>query len=444
MSYLENIGWVDDYVRQIEPFIFVREIDHLMIKIPNEAFKVNAQGIRILKHMLQGGSVHDIIHGYSNQENVAKDVHFFFCDLKLLLKGCFHEQGEYRGIEKISFDLGFQKLPVLSEVALTYQCNLMCQFCYAGCGCHQSEQSGEMTTQEVCAVLDIIRNEAQVPSVSFTGGEPVLRKDLIQIIHHAKSLSMWTNLITNGTCITPELARTLKQAGLDSAQVSLEAGTPELHDQIVQHSGAFQQTLNGLKALMAAGIRVHTNTTISALNKDHLSEILNIVKQVGLDKLSMNLLMPAGSSIASLDQLLVRYSEIGDIVLHIQKLAESMCLEFMWYSPTPICLFNPIVHGMGNKGCAACDGLLSIAPNGDVLPCSSYPESVGNLLDNQVNFSDLWKSKSVQYFQQKEFAHTKCRQCEHLSVCQGGCPLYWQQVGYNEILEEDHVMVSNA
>jgi len=301
-----------------------------------------------------------------------------------------------------------------------------------------------MNTQEVFTVLKRIRYEAQVPSVSFTGGEPVLRDDLTVIVRHAKSLSMWTNLITNGSRITPELANALKVEGLDSAQVSLEAGTPELHDKIVQQPGAFRNTLEGLHALMDAGIRVHTNTTISALNKDHLADILDLVKQTGLKKISMNLLMPVGSSLQSLNQLLVSYSEIGDIVFNLKKLAESMQLEFMWYSPTPICLFNPIAYGLGNKACAACDGLLSIAPNGDVLPCSSYPEPVGNLLDQRNSFEDIWRSEKAQYFQQKAFAHEKCQQCEHLTVCQGGCPLYWQQVGYHEILENDYVPVSRS
>ena len=443
MFYLENIDWVDDYADQIQPYVFVREEDRLLIKIPNEAYKLNPQGIRILKHIFSGGTVRDIVNAYPDPEAVAEDIHYFFCDLKRLLKGCYHERAEYRGIEKIGYDLGFQQLPVLSEIALTYRCNLKCRFCYAGCGYHPSD-SGEMNFQEVCTILNRIRNDAKVPSVSFTGGEPTLRNDLIDVIRHAKSLGMWTNLITNGTRIDPDLALSLKKAGLDSAQVSLEAGSRDLHDDIVRHHGAFHDSVRGLRALMDTGIRVHTNTTICALNKDYLPEILRLVKRIGLNKLSMNLLMPAGSSLDTLDHLLVRYSEIGEIVCDVQQMAEAMGLEFMWYSPTPICLFNPVIHGQGNKGCAACDGLLSIAPNGDVLPCSSYPESVGNLLDERTSFMDLWHSERARYFREKRYVHQKCRQCEHLAVCQGGCPLYWQHVGYKEILEDHYVPISGS
>lgn len=444
MNYYENIGWVDDYIRQIQPYIHIREFDNLLIKIPNEAYKLNSQGFRVLQHLLKGGSVYSILDVYPNPEDIARDLYFFFCDLKILLKGCFNERNVYRGIEKVPFALGFQTLPVLSEIALTYRCNLACQFCYAGCGCRRSRQDDEMTTEQVYDILHIIRYEAQVPSVSFTGGEPVLRNDLIPIVRHAKSLSMWTNLITNGTLISSNVARSLKKAGLDSAQVSIEAGNAALHDTIVQKNGAFNRSMDGLKNLMEAGIRVHTNTTISALNKEHLDDLLNLVTRLGLDKFSMNLLMPAGTSLQSLDALLVRYSEIGPAILEIKDMADALSLEFMWYSPTPICLFNPIVHGLGNKGCAACDGLLSIAPNGNVLPCSSYPQPIGNLLDKHQSFLDLWNHPQAKSFRQKEFAHPKCQQCESLAVCNGGCPLYWQQVGYDEILEESDVTISET
>jgi radical SAM protein with 4Fe4S-binding SPASM domain len=444
LTYLEHIGWVDEYVKQIRPYIFVRETDCLLIKIPNEAYRLNSMGIRILKHLNKGGRVHAIVNQYEDSEKVARDIHHFFCDLKLILKGCYHERGEYMGIEKVAFGLRFSVLPVLSEVAITYRCNLSCRFCYAGCGCRKAERSSEMSSREVRTILNRIRNEAEVPSVSFTGGEPMLRKDIIPLIRHAKTLSMWTNLITNGTLIDEKQAETLKGAGLDSAQVSLEAGTPDLHDKIVRHAGAFRKTMSGILALRKAGIRVHTNTTVCGLNRDHLTGVLDAVQKMGLTKLSMNLLMPAGSSLNDLNSLIVRYSEIGPIVLDTRDKAMSMGLEFMWYSPTPICLFNPVIHGLGNKGCAACDGLLSVAPNGDILPCSSYPEPVGNLLRDQRHFTELWANPSVRYFQEKHFAHDLCRRCEHLAVCQGGCPLYWRHVGYQEILEENHVLVSGS
>ena len=432
-KFYPRIDWVDDYVKNVAPYVYVREEEHLLIKIPNEAYKLNPSGVSILKRLLKGERVRDIVDAYPDREKVAEDIHVFFSDLRAVFKGCYHEMDERRAVVKVPFTLGFNTLPVLSEIAVTYRCNLACRFCYAGCGCRKDNDSPELATGRVKEVLRIIREEAEVPSVSFTGGEPTLREDLPELIRHAKQLGMWTNLITNGTLITAARAAVFKSAGLDSAQVSLEADNADLHDRIVQRTGAFCRSLDGLKNLKDAGIRVHTNTTISKLNLDNLPGILDLVKAQGFDKFSMNMLMPQGSALTGLNDLLVRYSEVGDLVLGVQRRARDLGLEFMWYSPTPICIFNPVIHGLGNKGCAACDGLLSIAPDGDILPCSSYPRPVGNLLALAGRFRKAWRQGEFAFFQRKGFAQDKCQACEYLAVCNGGCPLYWDEVGVDEL-----------
>ena len=434
MTYYSQIKWVDEYIENAAPFIYVRETDNLLIKIPNEAHKLNPQGVAVLKRLIRGESVYAIIEEHSDKEKVAFDIHNFFCDLRAVLKGCYHEQDARRAVEKVPFSLPFNTLPVLSEIALTYRCNLACRFCYAACGCRKTDYFEELSVDSLKEVLSIIRNEAEVPSVSFTGGEPTLRDDLWELIRFAKSLKMWTNLITNATLITEDVAAALKKAGLDSAQVSLEAAEASIHDSIVDKLGAFSLTMQGLKNLREAGIRVHTNPTISALNKNHLLGILEMVKDLGLDKFSMNMLMPEGSAAQNLKEVLITYTDIGQTILEVAEYAKQLNLEFMWYSPTPMCIFNPIVHGLGNKGCAACDGLLSIAPNGDILPCSSFPKSMGNILKMKGQFKESWHSPEFEFFQKKRFAHDICQECEYLAICNGGCPLYWKQVGFEEIL----------
>jgi len=241
------------------------------------------------------------------------------------------------------------------------------------------------------------------------------------------------NLITNGTLATRETVAALKAAGLDSAQVSIEAGEAGLHDRIAAVPGAFALTMAGLRNFRAAGIRVHTNTTVSALNKACVEEIAGLVKELGLDKFSMNMLMPVGSAGANLEETFISYTEIGPVVDRARARAGELGLEFMWYSPTPVCIYNPIAKGLGNKGCSACDGLLSVAPNGDILPCSSYPKPMGNILAHKGGFAALWSSAPFKYFQEKRFAHALCAECDALAHCNGACPLYWERAGYKEL-----------
>ncbi len=442
MQWKKDIEWVDAYAARIRPFVFVREEDRLLIKIPNQAYKLNESGLRTLRHLLDGGRVGEILDRAADPESAARDIHVFMQDLQALLKGCAHEAQERKGIETIPFSLPFNTLPVLSEVALTYRCNLKCAFCYAACGCWRREGGEELSTGDVKTILTMIREEAQVPSVSFTGGEPLLRRDLPELVRHAKSLGMWTNLITNGTLADEDRVAGLRSAGLDSAQVSIEGPDARVHDRIVGQPGAFEAAWAGLMRLRGAGIRVHSNTTICGLNRGHLAALLQRLKDAGMERFSMNLVMPVGSAQRSVDQLHVSYREIGPIVRAVQAEALRLGIEFMWYSPTPVCLFNPVPYGLGNKGCAACDGLLSVSPAGDILPCSSYPRPMGNMLKVRGRFRALWHSGEFKYFQQKKFAPSACQGCEHLPMCNGACPLYWQQVGCGELEESRHAPVS--
>ncbi len=125
-----------------------------------------------------------------------------------------------------------------------------------------------------------------------------------------------------------------------------------------------------------------------------MEALVDLLADMGLPRLSANMVIPSGSALDLAIQ--VTYSEIGEIVERVRRHARDRGIEFMWYSPTPMCLFNPLANGLGNKSCAACDGLLSVSPQGDVLPCSSYPMPVGNLL--RQPFAEVWNSAQAVFF----------------------------------------------
>lgn len=427
------IEWIDAYVARLRGFVVVREEDSLLIKVPNEAHKLNPSGVRILKRLFGGERVTELWQSYGGTSEVRRDLYHFFTGLKQVLQGCLDENCLPDAVVSKPFTLGFNTLPVLSEVALTYRCNLRCRFCYAGCSCtRRSDVEGEMSFHDVCRVLRAIRDEAQVPSVSFTGGEPTLREDLPELVRFAReTLGLRVNLITNGTRVTSELARAVADAGLASAQVSLESSLEAEHDALTQVPGSYLRTLDGLQHLRDTGIRVHTNTTLNRLNRESAAAIPGFVRGLGLERFSMNLVIPAGSGRTDGVDINLRYEDVGELVLAVRDAATSAGVEFMWYSPTPVCMFNPIPHRLGNKGCAACDGLLSVSPAGDVLPCSSWPEPVGHILRD--GFRPVWDSARAQALRRKEDAPPGCRACEDFALCQGGCPLYWNHFGCEEL-----------
>ncbi|WP_419650608.1 SPASM domain-containing protein [Thiolapillus sp.] len=183
--------------------------------------------------------------------------------------------------------------------------------------------------------------------------------------------------------------------------------------------------------LKTVGIRVHTNTTINRLNVHEMPDMPRFVSEVlGNERFSMNLLVPTGSAVVHTD-LIVRYTEIGGWLEKIQAQSKARGVEFLWYSPTPMCMFNPIPAGLGNHGCSACDGLISVAPNGSVIPCASYDDEVGSLLENDL--VDVWNGDKAKAYRDKALAHPQCRECSQFDICNGACPLYWRELGFAEL-----------
>jgi radical SAM protein with 4Fe4S-binding SPASM domain len=432
-----DLRWVDELVASARPHLVVRPEDELLILVPNRPVKVNRTAARILGMMLDEGlGIADVLAREGDGPRRRSEIHAFFADLASWLDGTIGEGLGRRAVVREPFTADFCRYPVLAEVALTYRCNLTCGFCYAGCGVAGLpagwDEGRAMTDDDVCRVLDVVRSDARCPSVSFTGGEPTLRPGLARFVRHAKGLGLKVNLISNGQRLDEARVAALADAGLDSAQLSLEGPTPARHDTLVGRPGAFDRLWAGVERLRGRGIRVHTNTTLTRCNLPESEAIVDLVADRGLDRLTMNLVIPCGSA-GGLPDLGVSYREVGDHVLRLRARAEARGVELVWYSPLPLCLFNTIAHGLGNRGCAAADGLLHVSPSGDVLPCSSFghAESLGNLL--RQPFEEVWRSRAARFFRAKEMMPGGCESCPEAAACQGACVLYWREKGVAEL-----------
>jgi radical SAM protein with 4Fe4S-binding SPASM domain len=432
-----DLRWVDELVASARSHLVVRPEDELLILVPNRPVKVNRTAVRILGMMLDEGlGIADVLLREGDGPRRRSEIHAFFADLGSWLNGTIGEGFGRRAVVREPFTADFCRYPVLAEVALTYRCNLACGFCYAGCGVaglpEGWSEDRAMSDEEVCRVLEVIRRDARCPSLSFTGGEPTLRPGLPRFVRHAKGLGLKVNLISNGQRLDEDRVHALADAGLDSAQLSLEGPTAAVHDVLVGRPGAFERLWAGIERLRARGIRVHTNTTLSRRNLPEAEAIVDLVADRGLGRLTMNLVIPCGSA-GGLPELGVSYRDTGEHVLRVRARAEARGVELVWYSPLPLCLFNTIAHGLGNRGCAAADGLLHVSPSGDVLPCSSFGhgESLGNLLFQP--FEDVWQSRAARFFRAKKMMPGGCESCPEAAACQGACVLYWRETGVAEL-----------
>ncbi len=359
-----RLGWIYDFWAALKPYAYVREEDNVVILPPNLVYKTNKTGVYLVRHIENGGKFSELPD--MTQEKTDQ-IHDYFMSIRSVYRQ------EPVSLDSVVYDFSFTKLPVLGEIAVTYRCNNACRFCYAGCADaaqNSCSKYPELNTQSLKALIDIFRDKCKIPFFSFTGGEPLLRNDLEDLIAYAVSRDLRVNLISNGTLATKERAGSLYASGLRTAQISLEGTDSATHDYLTAIPGSFKKTLEGIHALQEAGIAVQTNTTLNAFNKSNICAMPQFVSSLGVTRMSMNLYIPTGT-LEFRESLAVSYSECAGILPLVQKAAKQANMTFYWYSPLPMCIYNPIANGFGNKNCAACDGLVSVAPDGSLLPCSS-------------------------------------------------------------------------
>jgi radical SAM protein with 4Fe4S-binding SPASM domain len=427
---LQSYADVDAFVAATRTAVFVREVDGLLLLRPEKTLGVNESASSILRTLYAPDSkgseraVAKLAKQWRiSREQLWQDVRALLQSVRALLCDDFRESSN---VHYVGFDRAKIKFPVMAEIALTYRCQNRCSFCYAASPV-RAHEGPEMTTQQVIRVMDRIWDEAHVPSLSFTGGEATLRSDLEPLIVHGAKRGFRLNIITNGVRLADDqYVVRLRDAGLAAAQVSIEAGEPTLHDTLVGRQGAFTATTKAIENLRKAGLHVHTNTTLSRANLGRGPDVIRFVaRSLGLKTLSMNFLIRTGLALD--DETPVTYAEIAECLPVLCEVAKAEGVKFVWYSPLPYCVTNPVLLGQGAKSCACVTGLLSVSPTGELLPCSSFQQGLGSLLDH--TYSELMQTQAARYWQSRAYAPPGCRNCEDLDVCGGACPLYWDAVG---------------
>ncbi|MCW4019504.1 MAG: radical SAM protein [Candidatus Bathyarchaeota archaeon] len=307
--------------------------------------------------------------------------------------------------------------PLRMDMALTFRCQNNCVHCYAG-GPHETP---EMTTAQWKEAIDRLSNIG-VFILTFTGGEPTLRDDLTELLRYAEVKGMVTGLITNGRNLKDKAyVDALEKAGLDFVQVTLESHKPEIHDQMTASSGSWKETVTGIRNAVNSQIYVTTNSTLSKHNAANFLDTMDFLKGLGVDAFGCNSLIYSGKANEVSQEFALTIDNLKALLPQIRDKAQQLGLKFLWYTPTQYCQFDPVQNGLGVKSCTAALINMCVGPNGDVYPCQSYFESLGNILKD--SWSKIWNHPTAKKIRNREYAEAKCKDCPQLQVCGGGCPL---------------------
>ncbi len=311
--------------------------------------------------------------------------------------------------------------PYKADLALHYACNNRCAHCY--------NEPGRKTMPSLPAdkwrlVLRKLR-DIGVPHIIFTGGEPTLHPHLVELIEYAESLGQVTGVNTNGRRLAePAFTAQLKAAGLDHVQVTINSHRPDVHNQIV-NADAFDETIEGIRQALDVGLYTITNTTLVRQNAAEAVQLVDFLCDLGLRTFAMNGMIHSGCGTRFPGAL--TEAELRPILLRVKDRADLHGMRFLWYTPTQYCRLSPVELGLDPKCCNAGEYSICIEPNGDVLPCQSYYQPVGNLLADP--WEGIWESDLFRMLRDRREKPAesglpeKCWNCEQLSVCGGGCPL---------------------
>jgi radical SAM protein with 4Fe4S-binding SPASM domain len=313
--------------------------------------------------------------------------------------------------------------PYKADLALTYGCNNACSHCYNR-ETSGDRRNGALSRRQWRQVLRRLA-EIGVPHVIFTGGEPTLCDDLLDLIRAAGRLRFVTGLNTNGRRLSDaRFTASLRAADLDHVQITLESHRPEVHN-LMTGATSFDETVAGVQNALAAGLHTLTNTTLTHRNIAHVGKIVDFLAALGLRNFAMNGMIHAGHGRGHGDALPAE--TLAPALIDVRDRAAAHGMRFLWYTPTEYCRLSPVELELGPRRCNAGEYSMCIEPNGDVLPCQSYYVSAGNILRDP--WERIWQSELFLSFRRRtDDPHgcglpERCWLCHELPVCAGGCRL---------------------
>lgn len=315
--------------------------------------------------------------------------------------------------------------PYLIAWNLTKRCNLRCSHCYLDA--KELDQGGtdELTKEDGFSLIEQISKVNPNTILVITGGEPLLRDDILDLAANSSKNLMMVVLGTNGLLIDKALASELVRIGITGVGISLDSLDPKRHDSFRGLPGAWDATMKGIEACKEAGLAFQIHTTV---NKENLAEIDLMIEyshKLGAKVFNLFFLVCTGRGEEFTDITPPQYEKTLRRLVDLQGRYEGMlirarCAPYFKRIAYQKDTSSPLTRAAGymGGGCLAGTFYCRIAPNGDVTPCPYMTISAGNI--KRESFSSIWGNSSLFNAFRNPKLGGKCGACEYRLLC-GGC-----------------------
>lgn len=297
----------------------------------------------------------------------------------------------------------------------TNACNLYCRHCYRDSGARADE---ELDTTEGKKLIDEIA-AAGFKIMIFSGGEPLMRDDICELIQHAAHRGLRPVLGSNGTLITQRLAQDLKNSGAMAVGISLDSTSPDKHDEFRASPGAWRSAVAGMQSCLEVGLPFQVHTTVLEWNSEEIEALTDLSIELGARGHHIFFMVPTGRAV-DIEAETLRAEQYEQLLKRIIIKQGQVDIEL---KPTCAPQFMRIASQMGIKmrytrGCLAGTAYCIISPRGDVQPCAYLNIPLGNV--RQISFNQIWRENEVLQKLRTLDYKGGCGQCEYKRIC-GGC-----------------------
>jgi radical SAM protein with 4Fe4S-binding SPASM domain len=307
-------------------------------------------------------------------------------------------------------------VPLVMSWNVTRKCNLKCSHCYINA--NKEESCNELNTEEARKLIDQI-SEVSRPLLILSGGEPLLRGDIFELIKYGAERGLRMGLGSNGSLIDDAVAKSLKSSGAKTVSISLDSSIPQKHDDFRGVEGSWRKAVRAITALKENGLLVQVNTTVTQQNHGEIDEIMSLVEQLGVENFHLFFLVPTGRGARIADISPAMYENM------IKTAFAKTAKHRLNVKPSCAPQFMRIAKDVGLdmrqwiRGCIAGLYYCRVYPNGDVTPCPYLPIKLGNV--REKSFSEIWFASDV-FKNLRNFTTLKgkCGKCDYRSLC-GGC-----------------------